>query len=113
MDMITQLQQEWIKLHEDHANTYKKIDLAREMQNKRKNRNITHVQYRPGDWVSYPVRNRLAKTNCSRSGLDPSGLRKSLLAMCIRWKISWVRSEKFMRRDYGSKILVISYQGST
>ena len=53
MDMITQLQQEWIKLHEDHANTYKKLDLARKMQNRRKNRNLTQVQYRPGDWVLY------------------------------------------------------------
>ena len=49
MDMNTEFQREWITLREDASNTYKMIDLAREVKNERKNKSIPLNQFRPGD----------------------------------------------------------------
>ena len=53
MALISELQTERLKLHEDAKNTYKEIDLARSITNHRENTGNEVIQYRPGDWVLY------------------------------------------------------------
>ena len=61
-DLIQQFHEELIKFHE-HDSIYREIDLARDLQNKRRNKDMTVIQFRPGDWVLYSSTSRPNRIN--------------------------------------------------
>ena len=61
-DVIQDLQDEWVRVHE-HRATYDQLDLARDIQNKRLNKGRPLIQFRPGDWVLYSTISRPNRIN--------------------------------------------------
>ena len=61
-NLVKSLQQEWIRSHEQEQ-IYDHIDLAREINNKKRNAKLSVIQFRPGDWVLYSTVGRPNRIN--------------------------------------------------
>ena len=61
-ELIDSLQREWLRTHEQEK-VYDHLDLARELNNQRRNKTLSVLQFKPGDWVLYSTVGRPNRIN--------------------------------------------------